>query len=221
MSEYRRPTIPVGSYRDEQGLPIDYGNCWGRESPPEDAYARVSNLERFAPLHDVALALVEWLRSTFDVDVEKSSSAAADLLLQPRDLVQAVRIVPREHAAAPLTFVLSRFPGVFLHAGSLHDFHFPACGCDACDDNVTELIAQLEWTVRTVVSGGYSETLAPGSGDWIEYRLDDFGVGMQAGRTSTQELPNERVVAARTAIPASGQWNSWPLRSQHDANAFP
>lgn len=221
MSEYRRPTIPVAIYRDGQGLPIDYGNRWGAESPPEDAYSRLSNLERFAPLHDVALALVEWLRSTFDVDVEQSPSAAADLLLQPRDLVQAIRIVPRDQAAAPLTFVLSRFPGVFLHAGWLHDFHFPMCGCDACDDNVTDLIDQLEWTVRTVVSGGYSESFAPGSGDWIEYRLDESGVGMRSGRTSTEELPNERVVAARTAIPASGQWNSWPLRPQSEGNPVP
>ncbi|UYK39868.1 DUF6226 family protein [Microbacterium terricola] len=23
-----------------------------------------------------------------------------------------------------------------LRAGVLHDFHFPTCGCDACDDDV-------------------------------------------------------------------------------------
>ncbi|WP_370028138.1 DUF6226 family protein [Cryobacterium sp. LW097] len=60
MSEYRHPTIPVGIYRDERGLFIDYGNRWGGESPPEDAYSRLSKLDRFALLHDVALALVAW-----------------------------------------------------------------------------------------------------------------------------------------------------------------
>lgn len=126
----------------------------GGESPPEDAYSRLSHFERFAPLHDVALELIEWLRSAFDVDVDQSPSVAADLLSQPRDVFQAVRLVPRWEGAAPLTFVLTGFPGVFLQAGSLHDFHFPECGCDACDDTVTDLLDKLEWTVRTVVSGG-------------------------------------------------------------------
>ncbi|WP_404810209.1 DUF6226 family protein [Microbacterium terricola] len=35
-----------------------------------------------------------------------------------------------------MTFVLTEFPGVHLRAGVLHDFHFPTCGCDACDDDV-------------------------------------------------------------------------------------
>ena len=48
--------------------------------PPEDAYSRTSNLDRFAGLHTVAYALIEWLRSTFDVEVETGPRVVEDLL---------------------------------------------------------------------------------------------------------------------------------------------
>ena len=170
MSDNRRPPIPVETYRDAQDLPIAYSHRWGGQSPPDDAYPTMSNLDRFAPLNVAALALVDWLQGTFDVDVERSPSTIADLLLSPENPVQVVRIVPRQPAAAPLTLVLTRCPGVSIHAGSLHDFRFPACGCDGCDDDVADLMSQLEWTVGTVVAGGYSDRFAPASGDTVEYR---------------------------------------------------
>jgi hypothetical protein len=219
MSQYRRPAFPVEVYRDEQDRPIDYGNRWEGASPPEDAYSRVSNPRRFAPLHAVAVALIEWLQDTFDVTVEQTPSAATDLLHMPDDIVRAVRVVPREPTAAPLTFVLTPFPGVYLHAGALHDFHFPVCGCDACDDDVTRLVQELEWTVHTVVSGGYFERFDPWPARWIEYRLDEPGVAMQSGRSHTSDLPDERVRLARTALPPAGQWLPWQMPPQCDADA--
>lgn len=209
MTEYRRPTFPAEIYRDEQGHPIDYGRRWGG-SPPADAYSRVSNLHRFAPLHTVALALIDWVQSSLDVTVEHAPNVAADLLLLPTDVVRAVRVVPRDPAAAPLTFVLSGFPGVYLHAGALHNFHFPVCGCDACDDDVANLADELEWTVRTVVSGGYSERLDPGQG--VEYRLEEPGVGTSSGHRLPEELPAGRLERARTALPPTGRWSPWPER---------
>jgi hypothetical protein len=219
MTEYRRPTFPVEIYRDEQGRPIYYGNRWGGESPPEDSYSRLSNPQRFAPLHAVADALIDWLQATFDVTLEQTPSAASDLLHMPDHVVRAVRVVPRDPTAAPLTFVLTPFPGIYLHAGVLHDFHLPVCGCDACDDDVLNLAEELEWTVRTVVSGGYSERFDPGRGDWIEFRLEEPGVGMRSGRSRTADLPEDRVRFARTALPAAGQWSAWPLLPKGEADA--
>ncbi|KQV06956.1 DUF6226 family protein [Leifsonia sp. Root112D2] len=220
MTEYRRPTFPVETYRDEQGGVIDYGNRWARDSPPDDAYSRMSNLQRFAPLHDVATALIEWLQSAFDVTVEETPTAATDFLLKPDDVVRAIRVVPRDPTAAPLTFVLTRFPAVYLHAGLLHDFHFPDCGCDACDDDLTGLAEELEWTVRTVVSGGYSERFDPWPGRWIEFRLDEPGAGMRSGRSRTKELPDERVTLARTSLPPAGQWLPWQELPQGNSDAI-
>ena len=218
MTEYRRPTFPAEVHRDEQGRPIDYGNRWEGASPPKDAYSRVSNPQRFGPLHHVADALIEWLQTTFDVTVDQGPGAAADLLRLPKDVVRAVRVVPGDPTAAALTFVLTPFPGVYLHAGSLHDFHFPECGCDACDDDVMHLAQELEWTVRTVVSGGYSERFDPGRGDWIECRLEEAEVGMRSGRSRIEDLPEDRVTSARTALPPTGQWSRWPLRPRGEAD---
>ena len=219
MSDYRRPTLPTEVYCDEQGQAIDYGNRWNEESPPDYAYSRVSNLQRFKPLHAVVDALIEWLQNNFEVSVQQDTEVADDLLNVPNDVVRAVRAVPHDPAAAPLTFVLTEFPGVYLHAGSLHDFHFPACGCDACDDDATNLADELEWTVRTVVSGGYSERFDPWPGHWIEYQLDEPGVGMRSGRGRTKDLPDERVRLARTVLPTDGQWLPWQALPPKNADS--
>lgn len=218
MNDYRRPTLPTEVYRDEQGQAIDYGNRWNEEPAPSSAYSRVSNLQRFKPLHTVADALIEWLQDTFKVSVEQDTVVADDLLHVPDDVVRAVRVVPHDPATAPLTFVLTEFPGVYLHAGLLHDFHFPVCGCDACDDDPTNLASELEWAVRTVVSGGYVERFDPWPRDWIEYKLDEPGVGMISGRSRTKDLPNERVRLAHTMLPTDGHWLAWQTRQPKDAD---
>ncbi len=219
MSEYRRPKLSLEVYRDEQCIPIDYGNRWKGESPPDDAYSHVGNPERFTPLHVVATALIGWLQDTFDVVVEQDPAVAADLLVLPDEVTRAVRVTPRNPAAAPLTFVLTPFPGVYLHAGSLQDFHFPVCGCDACDDNVVNLLEDLEWTVRAVVSGGYSERFDSWPARWVEYELDEPGVGMRSGRSGTEELPDKRVKLARTVLPTDGRWLPWQNLAQDNADA--
>jgi hypothetical protein len=185
MSTYHRPAFPVQEYRDDLGRPISYGQRW-EGSPPEDAYSRISYPERFAPLHAVADALIDWLQETFDVSVDESPEVASDLLRPPEDVVRAVRIVPSDKRAAGLSFVLTGFPGVYLHAGALHDFHFPVCGCDACDEGVLELADDLEWTVRTVVQGGYAERFFPGgSGSSTGWRRMVWGCGpVEAGPMS-------------------------------------
>ncbi|GAA1059024.1 DUF6226 family protein [Agromyces bracchium] len=207
---YERPALPAGVYVDEDGTPIEYGNRWGVNGPPEDAYSRTSNLDRFAGLHTVAHALIEWLRSVFDVDVDAGPHVAADLLLRPDDPVHSVRLTPRSAESAPLTFVLTSFPGVYLHAGALHDFHFPVCGCDACDDDVRSLAEELEWTVRTVVTGHYGESVNPRASGWLGYRLEEPGVRTSSGQSRTDEVSVERLERARHLVPADGLWRPWP-----------
>lgn len=192
------------------GAPIEYGNRWDVSGPPEDAYSRTSNPDRFAGLQTVAHALIEWLRSTFDVEVETGPQVVADLLLQPVDPIYSVRLTPNAPESAPLTFVLTSFPGVYLHAGVLHDFHFPVCGCDACDDDVSSLVDELEWTVRMVVIGHYSEFANPQASGWLGYRLEEPGVRTNSGQSRTDEVAVERLERARHLVPADGLWRPWP-----------
>ncbi|WP_188744590.1 DUF6226 family protein [Agromyces bauzanensis] len=212
MTDYQRPALVIPTFFDAEGREIEYGHRWGGESPPDDSYSRTSNLERFAPLHTVADALIDWLAATFDVTHEEDASVASDVLRAPDDVQRAVRLTPTDSACAPLTFLLTSFTGIVLHAGALHDFLFPVCGCDACDEDVVGLADELEWTVRTVAYGGYSEAIDPWPGTWVEYRLEEDGVGMRSGRSRANDIPSERRRTAKQMLPSGSAWRPWPVR---------
>ena len=44
------------------------GDRWGIEGPPKEAYSRVTNPERFQPLHDAATELLDRLEREFAVE---------------------------------------------------------------------------------------------------------------------------------------------------------
>ncbi len=92
----------------------------------------------------------------------------------------------------------------------LHDFHFPLCGCDACDDEVRSLADELEWTVRMVVTGHYSESVDPQASGWLGYRLEEPGVRTSSGQARADEVTVERLEHARHLVPAEGLWRPWP-----------
>lgn len=149
-----RPVIEARVFRDAEGRVVDYGNRWGMDSPPREAYGVVSHPERYALLHAVAETLLQHLVENYDVNVFDDLSAAADLELTYEGAVdRAVRVTPRDESKASLTFVFTPYPGVLLHVGASpglddgHDFAFPACGCDACDESPEGLIEDLEQRV--------------------------------------------------------------------------
>src|SRR5438309_1731439 len=103
MSEYTRPAVEARDFRDESGAVIPYGARW-TGSPPDGSYSRVSNPERFAPLHTVADALIEHLRAAYRVDV----AALADSELPAA--TKAVAVTPARGAAGPWPRRSSRVP---------------------------------------------------------------------------------------------------------------
>lgn len=81
-------------------------------------------------------------------------------------------MTPSTLNAASLTFAFTPYPGLIVHAGALHDFAFPMCGCDACDESVSSVADRLESTVQAVVPGGFREHVRDGDGElWISYQL--------------------------------------------------
>ena len=167
---YTRPVLPAPTFIDSTGAAISYGNRWP-DGPPDDAYGVESNLERFAPLHSVADALIAYLRREYRVTISEDAAHADDLLNPRSDVARAVRVTPASTDAAPLTFVFTRHPGVMIHAGALHDFPFPACGCDACDETAESGADQMERLVMAVVAGGYGERYPAGRRRWNSYAL--------------------------------------------------
>lgn len=198
MTAYQRPVVEVPAFIDEEGRPITYGSRWP-DGPPDEAYSVVSHPERFAPLHAVALALIEHLRAEFEVEVDESDDALEDLLRRPAGPISAVRVRPLDSDCAALTFALTDFPGVVVHAGAIHDLVFPVCGCDACDTTWQTEAAEIERHVFAVVAGGYRESIDAGPRPWIEEAWE-FPDGRASGRAQAADLSRERLTRARREL---------------------
>jgi hypothetical protein len=213
---YVRPALPVDTYDAENGTAIPYGHRWGEDGPAPDSYSVTSYPERFAGLHVVARALIDHLVAVYDVEVLEDKALAADTMIEARDVVAAVRLTPRASDAAPLTFILTGFPGVVVHAGVLHDFPFPVCGCDACDETVLTQADRLERLVLSVAAGGYAERYPVGGRRWREYALTAFdGSGAESGKGEPGPLSPSRLREAELRLKdVEGGWSPWPLR-QH------
>ena len=133
------------------------GDRWGPEGPPPEAYERVTNPERFAPLHDIALDLLERLDREFDVTREEGYGLDP---LEREDLVRpTVRLKPTDPEAGPLTIRFSKFPGIGVRLGHWFAVSFPGCGCDACDETVEEGKEDLERLVDALTSGSFSQAI--------------------------------------------------------------
>lgn len=214
MAHYVRPEIPDATYVDEDGSPIVYGSRWAGGLPPDEAYSRTSHLERFAPLHSVAAALLDWLLEEYDVESSDDLSAGQDVAVVADGsipILRAVRLTPADTAAAPLTFVFTEFPGIIVHAGALADHAFPPCGCDACDDDIATVIGDLEWTVNAVVAGSFTERIGEPSSQRVESSLAWEGRSSGGGALPT-DLSDDARESARRKLPPDGRWSPWPLR---------
>ncbi|WP_182142507.1 MULTISPECIES: DUF6226 family protein [Actinomycetes] len=240
MSEYTRPQIESVEFRDDDGNVIEYGNRWASRggTPPEDSYSVDEHPERFAPLHTVAAALIDYLVSNYEVDVEEGRHVTDGLLHAPtvEETVRAVRLTPREQACAPLVFVLTNYPAVRLHAGALFREFYPSCGCKACDERWDDVADELEWQVFAIVGGGFTEEVSEprrakwsydrghgfvkGMGQTVSHRLRALDGGHQrGGQSRAEDVPAELLKTARAtldavaAVSADGNWLPWPPKA--------
>lgn len=210
MSPYQRPSIDSPVFSDTDGQVIDYGSRWSG-SPPEETYSVDTHPERFAPLHAVADALITHLCVTYDVLLTEGDEVALDLLQPAPELLRAVRVRPDDPACAALTFVFTAYPGIFLHAGVLHDFHYPVCGCDACDSEWTTEADRLEQQVLAVVAGHYRESVGGDVSPSVEYAFT-YPDGSSSGSADAHDLPVERLdEAERVLRDLTAGWAPWPV----------
>lgn len=212
MSTYLRPRIDDPVFHDAGGRVIDYGNRWGGP-PPDDTYSVDTHPERFAPLHTIAAALIDHLCETYDVAADEAADVLSDLLHPPSyDVVRAVRLSPDDPSCAALTIVCTAYPGVYLHAGLLHDFHYPVCGCDACDETWQAASDDLEQQVIAVVNGRYREAIRGGRNATIEHAFT-YPDGASSGQSGLDDLPPDRVAAAKAVLDGLPEgWAAWSRR---------
>ncbi|WP_152650650.1 DUF6226 family protein [Demequina aurantiaca] len=211
---YVRPLVSLPVFRDASGAVVDYGSRWGMAGPPEDSLSVTSHLERFAPLHSIADALITHLTTRYDAVADESASYAADLLNEQEGVTRAVRVTPMAADAAGVTFVFTSFPGVIVHAGVLQDLRFPDCDCDACDESGVDQAGELEWQVLAVAAGGFRETVTsrPRATYTMDLKYPGGSLGSHGGRLSV--YPKDRVRAARDALKGLADgWQPWPERA--------
>ena len=182
---------------------------WGSAGPPPAAYSRVSDAERFRPLHDVALGMLRRIEATFSV--ERFEGYGLDGELERRDLGRpTIKLVPRDTRAAPLAIAFSVFPGLFLRVGYWTIDAFPGCGCDACAETADGEARRLAGLVDDVTAGRFLEEVRLprlGSGWW------QSELGAPGHHHSTRRARVGRA-RAREMLDAAGRssnaWAPWP-----------
>ena len=74
-----------------------------------------------------------------------------------REPLRVVRLIPHIPTAAPVAVIFTDFPGIRLRLGRWYEESLPNCGCDACDEQPGELVADLRTQVSALVEGGLWE----------------------------------------------------------------
>lgn len=154
------------------------------------AYGRVTNPERYAPLHRSAANVIAELRREFDMTVTEVEPEQGDV---GPPVISAWRLTPG-NGGARVTVTLTRFPGLYVRFGEWHEEALPSCGCDACDESPEELAEDLREKLWAVAQGEFRET--------EHSYCFTFPHG---GRWGSSKPPRWRRVRAR-------EYPSWPRR---------
>lgn len=183
--------------------------AWGPEGPPEEAYSRVTNPERFGLLHDVAKELLAQLENDFDVERTAVREPADDFALEGKDR-QTVMLKPRNPDSAPLLVTFTEFPGIVVRFGLRHRRAFPSCGCDACAETAEGEAALLREEVAEMITSRYAERISiPFTGK--ARVLDRFDwPGRASWSSGDMDRAEARMLEAEGR--ASREWQPWARR---------
>ncbi|WP_243789727.1 DUF6226 family protein [Saccharopolyspora gloriosae] len=180
-------------------------DTWGEDGPPTEAYGRVTNAERFRPLHEFADDLLADHERRFAV--RRTESTETDP--HGTDPARAVTLTPDDPSAASVTVVFDAFPGLRVLVAGGSDGHLPVCGCDACEESFERCADELRWWLTAITAGAVTERLIYDDGWWYETsRSMDGRSSRSRGR-----VDGDRLESLRTRLP-NGEltWAPWPPR---------
>ena len=157
----------------------------------EDAgrYARATGTERYLAIVKAADEVTARLMATYDVTVED-----VDVTPFGGEVTRGLRIAPR-NAGAPLSILVTTFPGVWASFGSSEAESFPNCGCDGCDENPDDVAAELIARIDAITRGNFRETTRG-----YEFTFVDGEAGRESGRVLR---------------PAPVDYEAWRVPAQH------
>lgn len=189
-------------------------NRWGPEGPPPEAYSRVTNPERFRPLHSFMVGVISRLEA--DYDVERLDGYGLDDELERADLVRpSIKLLPRDPGAAPIVVAFTAFPGLVVRVGRWHTDRFPSCGCDACDETADGEAARVTQMVDDVTAGRFREAIwVPLVGDaWQESEFWS-PCGRSSSRTAVDRSQARQLLAGSDCL--RFEWRPWPREEKAD-----
>lgn len=189
--------------------PIDGHEGGAVENPPQEAYGRVTNPQRFAPLIPVAEELISDLERRFEVTVTREQAAPRRASSNVRT-IESIRLTPPDPDQAPLTITTTSFPGLYLDVGAWQHIALPACGCDACDEQVDDAVEDLVNYCTALAEGKLFERI-----NVARQALEHTWDGDDWSRSGTLPLTPQREAELRASPvtpPQSGQWRPWPIK---------
>ena len=190
---------------------------WAGEGPPGEAYSRVTEPERFRPLHEWTLEAVKRLQTEYDVTLEEGKGMDSELerssLARP-----TLKLTPRHASCAPITIAFTDFPGLAVRVGYWVTEYCPSCGCDACDEMPEGEFEALMELLHYVVAGRFRESmrLQPVGDGWSsrEFWLD--GERHRSGGSRVPRAKAARILDGKTAIVR--EWQPWQPKSDDAAS---
>jgi len=184
---------------------------WGGEGPPDEAYSRVTEPERFWPLHEWTLEVVDRLLTEYDVTLEESKLTDTELELST--LVRPImKLTPSQDSCAPITIAFTDFPGITVRVGRWVTDKFPSCGCDACDEMPDEEFEGLTELLDDVVAGRFRESmrLQPGKNGWSTREFWSDGECRSSGGSRVPRAKAARILNGKSKIVL--EWQPWQSR---------
>lgn len=179
------------------------------EDPPEDAYGRVTNPERFAPLIPAAEDLIVDLERRFIVTVSRGS--APPTKSQTVATLEQVKIVPAHADQATLALTLTSFPGLYLRAGAWTEVALPHCGCDACAETAEQLREELIECAEATAAGHLRERITGRFDPVFEHAWEGDGWG-RSDKSWISASEAAQLRAQPVQPPVDGRWRPWSPR---------
>ena len=181
----------------------------------DPAYSRVTNPERFRPLHTAMLAVIDRLERDFEVERTEGFGFDEKLTRGLELAREDVRLTPKDPDAAPVSIVFTAFPGLRIRFGRWYIEPFPGCGCDACDESAVDEIERLNEMVDDVTAGRFREAIEiplfsfRGAG-WVHTRFWSPDGGRTRGRSRVDRRQGLEMSGGRRRLDLN--WKPWPRR---------
>ena len=192
-----------------------FGYAGGEEPPVDAAYGRVTNAERFLPLHTAMLEIIDRLLDDFNVECTEGFGLDGELE-RGLDIARPdVKLTPGNPDAASLVVAFTTFPGLHVRFGRWCTELFPVCGCDACDESAEGETDRLKDMVGDVVAGRLSETTKSplisfiGSG-WKEAKFRSPGKRRFTRRSRVEGFRAREMAGGHRRLDLN--WKPWPRR---------